>query len=98
MGEMGAGIALPISCLSDSQSGYRRGMPKEIRLQIDDETYAELVRQAAGGHVEPDRYAQQLLTADLARPRFNAAAKAFAAEHGPAFAAEFGTSTTSTAA
>ncbi|MEV0529866.1 hypothetical protein AB0I66_41270 [Streptomyces sp. NPDC050439] len=73
-------------------------MPKEIRLQIDDETYAELVRQAAGGHVEPDRYAQQLLTADLARPRFNAAAKAFAAEHGPAFAAEFGTSTTSTAA
>ncbi|MEU6680967.1 hypothetical protein [Streptomyces sp. NPDC046925] len=67
-------------------------MAKEIRLQIDDETYAELVRQAAadGGQAEPDRYAQQLLTADLARPRFTAAAKAFADEHGRAFADEFG--------
>lgn len=73
-------------------------MPKEIRLQMDDETYAELVRQAASGHVAPDRYAQQLLTADLARPRFTAAAKAFTDEHGPAFAAEFGTGSTSTAA
>lgn len=73
-------------------------MAKEIRLQMDEETYAELVRQAAGGHVAPDHYAQQLLTADLARPRFNASAKAFADEHGPAFAAEFGAGSTSHAA
>ncbi|MFC8125967.1 hypothetical protein [Streptomyces sp. NPDC057302] len=73
-------------------------MAKEIRLQMDEETYAELVRQAAGGQVEPDRYAAQLLTADLARPRFTAAAKAFADEHGSAFAEEFGAGTTSHAA
>ncbi|MWA16057.1 hypothetical protein [Streptomyces sp. BA2] len=75
-----------------------RVMSKEIRLQKDDETYANLVRQAAGGHIAPDRYARQLQTADLARPRFTAAAKAFADEHGTAFAAEFGTGSTSTAA
>ncbi|MER5228072.1 MULTISPECIES: hypothetical protein [Streptomyces] len=45
-------------------------MPKEIRIEVDDETYEELQRLAADGHEEPDQYASRRLTADLARTRF----------------------------
>ncbi|MFC9914702.1 hypothetical protein [Streptomyces sp. NPDC059862] len=45
-------------------------MAKEIRIEVDDETYAELQRLAADGHEEPDQYASRRLTADLARTRF----------------------------
>ncbi|MEW1927548.1 hypothetical protein [Streptomyces sp. NPDC088360] len=40
--------------------------------------------RADGGHVEPDRCDQQLLTADLARPRRNATATAFTDAFWPA--------------
>lgn len=65
-------------------------MAKEIRIQVDDETYAQLERLAAGGHAQPEQYAAKLLTADLARARFTEAAKVFAAEHAEGFAARFG--------
>ncbi|WP_405863888.1 hypothetical protein [Streptomyces sp. NBC_00005] len=66
-------------------------MAKEIRITVDDETFEELQRLAADGHVEPAQYASQRLTADLARVRFLEGAKAFADEHGQAFAERFGT-------
>ncbi|MEV6756671.1 hypothetical protein [Streptomyces sp. NPDC051214] len=44
------------------------------------------------------QYAQQLLTADLARPRFTGAAEAFADEHGAAFVEECGSGSPSQAA
>lgn len=63
-------------------------MAREIRIQVDDETYEQLERLAAGGPAE--QYAAQLLTADIARARFKEAAKSFADEHGAGFAARFG--------
>ncbi|MER7001221.1 hypothetical protein [Streptomyces sp. NPDC000410] len=66
-------------------------MAREIRIEVDDETYEQLERLAAGGHAEPAQYAAQLLTADITRARFNEAAKAFADEHAAGFAARFGT-------
>ncbi|MGW2865604.1 hypothetical protein [Streptomyces sp. NPDC001205] len=65
-------------------------MGREIRIEIDDETYAELERLAASGHAAPGQYAAQMLTADIARVRFNEAARAFADEHAAGFAARFG--------
>ncbi|MBC2906740.1 hypothetical protein [Streptomyces cupreus] len=65
-------------------------MAKELRIQVDDETYEQLARLAADGHVEPGQYASQRLTADLARTRFLEGAKAFADQHGQAFAERFG--------
>ncbi|GGV57883.1 hypothetical protein [Streptomyces spectabilis] len=73
-------------------------MAHEITIQVDDETYGELARQAADGQLEPDAYAAQLLTADVRRARFMEAATSFADEHGAAFAEEFGTGTARTAA
>ncbi|MET7826975.1 hypothetical protein ABZT23_20095 [Streptomyces sp. NPDC005386] len=64
---------------------------KELRITVDDELYAELARRAADDNVEPDQYASQRLTTDLAHARFLEAAKAFGEEHGPAFAEAFGT-------
>ncbi|MFJ2738131.1 hypothetical protein ACIO3O_00535 [Streptomyces sp. NPDC087440] len=66
-------------------------MAKEIRVQVDDETYNELVRLAAGDQVEPGQYAGRLLTADITRARFDDAFATFAQEHGAAFARHFGT-------
>ncbi|MGP3636362.1 hypothetical protein ACTU45_23915 [Streptomyces sp. 24-1644] len=65
-------------------------MAKEIRIEVDDETYEQLERLAAGGHAPPEQYAAKLLTADITRARFAEAAKAFAAEHAEGFAARFG--------
>jgi hypothetical protein len=65
-------------------------MPREIRIEVDDETYEELERLAASGRAEPGQYAAQLLTADISRVRFAAGAKEFAAEHAEGFAARFG--------
>ncbi|MEW2490815.1 hypothetical protein [Streptomyces sp. NPDC048411] len=65
-------------------------MAREIRINVDDETYEQLERLAADGHAEPEQYAAQLLTADIARSRFNEAAKAFRDEHARGFAARFG--------
>lgn len=70
---------------------------KEIRIEVDDETYEQL-RRLAGDRVEPGQYAKQLLTADLARVQFLEAAKAFGHEHGLAFAERFGTDHRSNAA
>ncbi|MDF3144161.1 MULTISPECIES: hypothetical protein [unclassified Streptomyces] len=69
---------------------------KEIRIEVDDETYEQLQRLAAGA--EPGQYAKQLLTADLARAQFLDAARSFAGEHGPAFAEHFGAGPSSHAA
>ncbi|WP_328862993.1 hypothetical protein [Streptomyces sp. NBC_00306] len=66
-------------------------MAREIRIEVDDETYEQLKRLAAGGHTEPEQYAAQLLTADITRTRFVEAAGTFAAEHAEGFAAPFGT-------
>ncbi|MFE7779274.1 hypothetical protein ACFU5O_36510 [Streptomyces sp. NPDC057445] len=65
-------------------------MAREIRIEVDDETYEQLERLAAGGHAEPEQYAAQLLTADITRARFNEAAAGFADEHAAGFAARFG--------
>ncbi|MER7000680.1 hypothetical protein [Streptomyces sp. NPDC000410] len=73
-------------------------MAREIRIEVDDETYEQLKRLAAGGHAEPEQYAAQLLTADITRARFNEAAKAFADEHAAGFAARFGSGQGQTAA
>ncbi|MFJ9589671.1 MULTISPECIES: hypothetical protein [Streptomyces] len=73
-------------------------MAKEIRINVDDETYEELQRLAADDHEDPDQYASRRLTADLARTRFLEGAKAFVEEHGQAFADRFGTSPSSHAA
>ncbi|MBC2868613.1 hypothetical protein [Streptomyces mexicanus] len=45
-------------------------MAKEIRIEVDDETYEQLQRLAADDHEDPDQYASRRLTADLARTRF----------------------------
>lgn len=58
---------------------------------VDDETYAELVRLAANGAVEPGQFAARILTAGITRARFGEAAKDFAAEHAAGFANRFGT-------
>ncbi|CAL9675480.1 hypothetical protein [Streptomyces griseomycini] len=73
-------------------------MAKELRISIDEETYEQLLRQAAHHHEDPDQYASRRLTADLAHTRFLEGAKTFAAEHGPAFAERFGTGPSSNAA
>ncbi|WP_126903653.1 hypothetical protein [Streptomyces sp. WAC 01325] len=62
---------------------------REIRIEVDDETYAQLQR-LAGDQVEPGQYAKRLLTADLARAQFLETAGSFAGEHGQAFAEHFG--------
>lgn len=79
-------------------SGYRGGMAKEIRIEVDDETFEELRRRAADDHEEPDQYASRRLTADLARTRFLEGARAFVEEHGQAFTDRFGTTPSSHAA
>ncbi|MFI9047395.1 hypothetical protein [Streptomyces sp. NPDC053427] len=65
-------------------------MAKQLVIEVDDETYEQLARLAAGGHAELQQFAAQRLTADLARLRFDEAARSFAADHGAAFAARFG--------
>jgi hypothetical protein len=73
-------------------------MAKEIRIVVDDETFQELQRRAADDREDPDQYASRRLTADLAHSRFLEGAKAFAEEHGQAFADRFGTGPSSHAA
>jgi hypothetical protein len=73
-------------------------MAREIRIEIDDETYEELQRLAADDHEDPDQYASRRLTTDLARIRFLEGAKTFVEEHGQAFAERFGTGPSSHAA
>ncbi|WP_331732248.1 hypothetical protein [Streptomyces sp. NBC_00989] len=73
-------------------------MAKEIRIQVDDETFEELRRRAADDHEEPDQYASRRLTDDLARTRFIEGARGFVEEHGQAFVDRFGTGPTSHAA
>ncbi|KUN57810.1 hypothetical protein AQJ46_45640 [Streptomyces canus] len=74
------------------------GMAKEIRIEVDDETFEELQRRAADDREDPDQYASRRLTADLARTRFLEGAKAFVEEHGQAFVDRFGTGPSSHAA
>jgi hypothetical protein len=73
-------------------------MAKEIRITVDDDFYEELARRAAEDNVEPGQYASQRLITDLAHARFLEGAKAFAEEHGPAFADAFGAGPASHAA
>ncbi|MFF1444608.1 hypothetical protein [Streptomyces sp. NPDC058295] len=73
-------------------------MAREIRIMIDDETYEELQRLAADDHEDPDQYASRRLTDDLNRARFLEGARAFAEEHGQAFADRFGAGSSSHAA
>ncbi|MFK8851143.1 hypothetical protein [Streptomyces sp. Ac-502] len=62
----------------------------EIRIEVSDEVYEELQRQAAGQHVPAETVAQELLTADVVRSTFNRAAAEFIHEHAAAFAERFG--------
>ncbi|MER5257961.1 MULTISPECIES: hypothetical protein [unclassified Streptomyces] len=79
-----------MSVLADAASGVQEGHVQVLDLfrhRIATWTGTCLPAgptcRADGGHVEPDRCDQQLLTADLARPRCNATATAFTDEHGP---------------
>lgn len=65
-------------------------MAKKFLIEVDDATYEQLARLAANGHAELPQYAAQRLTEDVARTQFSEAARAFATEHGAAFAARFG--------
>ncbi|MFD8386177.1 hypothetical protein ACFV2X_48055 [Streptomyces sp. NPDC059679] len=65
-------------------------MARELRIEIDDDAYEQLQRLAADNQVAAERYAEQLLTADLARARFSEGAVRFIADHAEGFAARFG--------
>lgn len=70
---------------------YRGGMSREIRFEVDDETYEKLAALAESSHVTADQLAQQLLTADLDHARFIEGAREFIDRHAAGFADRFGT-------
>ncbi|MFC4468914.1 hypothetical protein ACFPH6_31060 [Streptomyces xiangluensis] len=45
-------------------------MPREIRIEIDDEQYAQLEREAHQLHEDPDVYAGRVLAQGLNKARF----------------------------
>jgi hypothetical protein len=68
-------------------------MAREIRISVPDEVYDGLAQLAAGSHLDAAAYAEQVLTDDVVRARFQAGARDFIADHGDAFAAQFGPAT-----
>ncbi|MCP3822034.1 hypothetical protein NLX86_29305 [Streptomyces sp. A3M-1-3] len=65
---------------------------KQLNIRIDDATYAELEKRAAGAHMTPADYARALLADDVneQRNRFLAYAAHFSEQWGPYFEAEYG--------
>jgi hypothetical protein len=73
-------------------SGYRGGMAREIRIEIDDEQYEQLKREAHQRHEDPDVYAGRVLADGLNKARFLQGCAEFLATPGmrEEFASRFG--------
>jgi hypothetical protein len=67
-------------------------MAKNIEVPVDDAAYEALAEEAQRVGVTVPELAGQVLTHDIVRRRFLAAAQHFTDAWGPAFDAEFGTS------
>lgn len=75
-----------------ARSGYRGGMAREIRIEINEEQYEQLTREAHERHEDPTVYAGRVLAQELNKARFLEGSALFLSTPGlrEEFASRFG--------